>query len=394
MKIDVLLTDGHYKHTYAILRALVEKKLSVGVLFHRKLSLSFSSRYVSKRFIVSPLIYDDESIYLNEIQNILKNNDIKVLLPVGSISNNLASKYKSEINRYTKVPVVDYDKMNLAQNKSETFKFAKEINITIPLTYHINSVDEIENTVEDINFPAVIKKVNPNESGVIYCNNSRELLNLYKENVKQLNANKTLPIIQEYIKGDGVGYYALFNQGKCESYFMHERLHEYPITGGSSTFAKSSYNEELKYLGEKILSSLDWHGVAMVEFKRDRMGHYYLMEINPKFWGSLELSYKAGLNFPYMVYLLALEKKIPSQSYKKDIYFRWSIPHDLMWMKFSNKKQKDEFKSLKNNVRIHNNLHFDDPLTIIFNLLFLIFKYFTDKKFPHSHIKNELLENC
>jgi predicted ATP-grasp superfamily ATP-dependent carboligase len=394
MKLDVLLTDGHYKHTYAIIRALVEKKLSVGVLFHKKLSLSFLSRYVTKRFIVSPFIYDDESIYLNEIISILKNNNIKVLLPIGNISNNLVSRFKSEINRYTKVPIVDYEKMNIAQNKSKTFKLAKEINIPIPLTYHINSVHEIEDIKEKISYPAVIKKVNPNESGVIYCNNSMELTTLYKGNAKQLNEKSKLPIIQEYIRGEGVGFYALFNKGKCKAYFMHERLHEYPITGGSSTLAKSSYNEKLKYMGEKILSALNWHGVAMVEFKRDRMGHYYLMEINPKFWGSLELSYKAGLNFPYMVYLLALEKKIPSQSYKKDIYFRWSIPHDLMWMKFSNKKQKDEFKSLKNNVRIHNNLHFDDPLTIIFNLLFLIFKYFTDKKFPHSHIKNELLENC
>ena len=187
MKLDVLLTDGHYKHTYAIIRALVEKKLSVGVLFHKKLSLSFLSRYVSKRFIVSPFIYDDESIYLNEIISILKNNNIKVLLPIGNISNNLVSRFKSEINRYTKVPIVDYEKMNIAQNKSKTFKLAKEINIPIPLTYHINSVHEIEDIKEKISYPAVIKKVNPNESGVIYCNNSMELTTLYKGNAKQLN---------------------------------------------------------------------------------------------------------------------------------------------------------------------------------------------------------------
>ena len=388
MKLDVLLTDGHYKHTYAIIRALVEKKLSVGVLFHKKLSLSFLSRYVSKRFIVSPFIYDDESIYLNEIISILKNNNIKVLLPIGNISNNLVSRFKSEINRYTKVPIVDYDKMNIAQNKSKTFKLAKEINIPIPLTYHINSVHEIECIKEKISYPAVIKKVNPNESGVIYCNNSMELTTLYKGNAKQLNEKNKLPIIQEYIMGEGVGFYALFNKGKCKAYFMHERLHEYPITGGSSTLAKSSYNEKLKYMGEKILSALNWHGVAMVEFKKDKMGHYYLMEINPKFWGSLELSYTAGLNFPYLAYLLAIDKTVPKSDYNKNTYFRWTFPHDLMWMRFSTKKEKSQFKALKKRVKIYNNIHFNDPLTVIYNSIFFIYKYFTDKKYPHLKVTN------
>ena len=36
MKLNVLLTDGGYKNTYAILRALEEKGLKVGILFIMK----------------------------------------------------------------------------------------------------------------------------------------------------------------------------------------------------------------------------------------------------------------------------------------------------------------------------------------------------------------------
>lgn len=67
---------------------------------------------------------------------------------------------------------------------------------------------------------------------------------------------------------------------------MHKRMREYPITGGSSTAAESMYDPELRDLGLTLLKALDWHGVAMVEFKKDsRDGKYKLMEINPKFWG-------------------------------------------------------------------------------------------------------------
>ena len=50
--------------------------------------------------------------------------------------------------------------------------------------------------------------------------------------------------------------------------------------------------------GERLLTALNWHGVAMVEFKIDATGQHWLMEINPRLWGSLALSIDAGVDFP------------------------------------------------------------------------------------------------
>ena len=67
---------------------------------------------------------------------------------------------------------------------------------------------------------------------------------------------------------------------------MHRRLREYPVTGGPSALAESIYDPMLMEQGLKLLDNLQWHGVAMVEFKKDeRTGRYVLMEINPKFCG-------------------------------------------------------------------------------------------------------------
>jgi len=57
---------------------------------------------------------------------------------------------------------------------------------------------------------------------------------------------------------------------------------------------------------EKLLTSLNWHGVAMVEFKRDnRDGSLRLMEINARFWGSLQLAIDAGVDFPRLLVEIA-----------------------------------------------------------------------------------------
>ena len=186
MKLDVLLTDGDYKNTYAILRALKSKGLRVGILIHKYSSITYFSRLVDKRFIIksnlvknpSPNIFSN---YFNEIKEILKKNEIAVFLPVSNVSYKFAALYKKEIEKYCKVPVVDNETMNIAQDKSITFEHAEKNGIPIPKTFRFNTEEDIYKKIESIKFPCVLKKTNYNESGVVYCNDEKELINAFKK---------------------------------------------------------------------------------------------------------------------------------------------------------------------------------------------------------------------
>jgi hypothetical protein len=91
------------------------------------------------------------------------------------------------------------------------------------------------------------------------------------------------------------------------------------------------YDERLREHGLTLLRALGWHGVAMAEFKRDdRDGEYKLIEINPKFWGSLDLSVAAGVDFPWLAVRLALGDDLPLVvDYEVGLRFRW-IFDDLL----------------------------------------------------------------
>jgi len=363
MKLDVLLTDGDYKNTYAILRALKEKGLKVGILYNDVFSLSFFSKLVDKKFLVKTRLRKnpDEDKFIDfkeEIVNILKNNEISVFMPVGNISYKFASLYKSELQKYCNLALVDDDIMATAQDKSRTFEFAQKFNIPIPRTFTLNNIDEIDDIAKKISYPCVIKKTNYNESGVVYCNNKDELIKNYYLLYRKRKAKMSLPIVQEYITGPGMGYYGLYDNGKCVGYFMHQRIHEFPITGGASTLAKSAFDPELKMLGEKLLMNMNWHGVAMVEFKKDlNDGKFKLMEINPKFWGSFELSHKSGINFAYLNYLVAMQQQVPESNYKNDVHFRWTLPYDILWYRYASKQQRNEFLELKKKEKLYSDIH-------------------------------------
>jgi hypothetical protein len=62
----------------------------------------------------------------------------------------------------------------------------------------------------------------------------------------------------------------------------------------------------------RLLRTFDWQGVAMVEYKREETsGTPYLMEINGRFWGSLQLAIDAGVDFPSLLVEAALGRARP-----------------------------------------------------------------------------------
>ncbi|MDH4223605.1 MAG: ATP-grasp domain-containing protein, partial [candidate division Zixibacteria bacterium] len=262
------------------------------------------------------------------------NGGYDILLPVRSTVTPLVAENEEELSRYANFVITSKDSMEIANNKEKTFKFAEKIGIPIPKTFYPRSMDEVELAVKELSFPVVIKASHGAGSrGVFYVNTHETLFSFFNNYFSSSRTGETrTSMIQELIWGGGYGFFSIFNQGEPRAIFMHKRIREYPITGGPSTVAESYYNPRLKELGLKLLKELKWNGVAMVEFKKDvKDDEFKLMEINPKFWGSLNLAIASGVDFPYLFCLQAMKERYePVFEYKKGVKFRWLFPGDFM----------------------------------------------------------------
>jgi protein-tyrosine-phosphatase len=138
---------------------------------------------------------------------------------------------------------------------------------------------------------------------------------------------------QRHVGGRGVGVEMLFDRGREVWHFVHERLHETPLTGGGSAYRRSVRPpSDLLAAARTLLHALEWHGVAMVEFKVRRDGSFHLMEVNPRFWGSLALAIDCGVNFPLGLWRIAAGlPPVPQPAYRVPYYTR-SLPKDLEWL--------------------------------------------------------------
>ena len=326
--MKVIVTDAHTKHALAAIRSLGKENVDVIGISTYRINPGFYSKYCRKCYICNTP--KNEEKFIQDIELIIRHNNYDVLLPIGFNSCVAVSKNIERLKDYIHIPIVNFDKMKIASDKNLTTSFAKKNGISVPKTYKPSSIEEISDISKKMRFPVVIKALE--ESGSVkYANTKNELMRIYRKECEKYNSQVKkgkYPQIQEYISGTGHGLYALFNHGKPRAFFMHKRLHEFPPTGGPSVMAQSYFDSDLKNLGLKILEDLKWHGVAMVEFKKDFQDNSYkLIEINPKFWGSLDLSITSGVNFPYLACKMCMDGDVePVFDYKKDVIFRWVLP--------------------------------------------------------------------
>jgi predicted ATP-grasp superfamily ATP-dependent carboligase len=348
MNIRVLVTDGDQKHSLGIVRALGRGGFKVGVIVSRKNSLcSFSKYCVSEHLVVA----QENSDYINGLINVYLESSYDVLLPVGSFANFVCIQFRQLLEKSgVRVSLPPTDSFYTAFSKELTAATAMQLGIDSPRTWYFSSLDELESFQYNFTNKIVIKaRLEMGANVVKYVTTKSEFVRVFKALCNEYNWTKAseFPLVQEFIDGPGRGFFALFKDGSPVKVFQHLRLREYPVTGGMSVAAKYDYSIDVEEKGLQLLRSLNWNGIAMVEFKEEISGKLYLLEINPKFWGSIELAIYCGANFPVDYVLLSLEKELGFNYANIGPYkFHWPLHGDLQTSFNSIKRFKAFLKDL------------------------------------------------
>ena len=227
--------------------------------------------------------------------------------------------------------------LRTALDKSLTLEIAAGLHIPVPESVLISSEDFIPACNS---FPVVLKPVSSQILAEDHVKQVRPVI-VYNDAERRGQLRSMLQdsavLQQELVPGHGVGVEVLYDKGQLIWYFSHERLHE--GTGRNGLGSGSTYRRsvrpkpELLRDAKSLLDSLQWHGLAMVEFKYSDDGRYWLMEINPRLWGSLALAIDAGVDFPYGLLRLATGQAVPPQPKYKLNYRTRVFLHDLVWIR-------------------------------------------------------------
>jgi predicted ATP-grasp superfamily ATP-dependent carboligase len=324
--VKVLVTDGANRVALAVVRALGRAGAQVSVVEQERFALktpaSFRSRFVARHDVLPTLA--DDGAFIEALAERSRGQDI--LLPV-STNVVLACAAQRECFQ-ARLPIAPLNVLRRANDKSAVLAIARKAGVPIPVTYAPEDEEELHEVVSRVRLPAVVKLRDDAgtilEPGQRYAigRNQIEVCDAYH----RLHAMKAFPLIQEKVEGPGYGVGVLAEEGRILASFSHRRIREYPVTGGPSTLCVSVEEPRMTDYAAKMIRELGWTGVAMVEFKKD--DDFRLMEVNPRFWGSLPLATRAGVNFPELLCRLAMGDAIKAPTrYDADVRLRF-LPLD------------------------------------------------------------------
>jgi predicted ATP-grasp superfamily ATP-dependent carboligase len=357
-KLRVFVTDGSYPNSLAAVRALSIAGYRVTLGERQGVSsprtIGFWSRYCSESFRY-PDPYNDPRACALALSEHFRLSNYSVAIPVGLDMVQLFIDFRDILSVPAMLPALPV--FQIASNKRLTFQHAAVLGIPIPHT--LAGVNW-----RDLAAPVVFK--HPRRGALIAY--TREQAAFHAE---QLGPELQTHMAQEYIPGqNGFGYFGFFQNGRETGHFMHERLMQFPKEGGPSVVARAIRSSPIRELGRSLLESLNWHGVAMVEFKRsDTDGKFYLMEINPKLWGSLDLAIQSGCNFPVWIAEAAVTGRLPdSGHYHEGLCYQWVIPNGIKcFLKYPEFRMKFLRNLFTPNVRT--DLRWLDPLPAVVGLI-------------------------
>jgi predicted ATP-grasp superfamily ATP-dependent carboligase len=324
----VMVTDGEQRAALAIVRSLGRAGYPVHVCSSRFPSLAGASRHArSESSVPDPLGQPDG--YARRVADRIRQTGATVVIPVTEASLLALLPHRAVLGE-VRIPCPEAAVVSRICDKSLVLRTASDLGLHVPGQRILQRPTDRPAGMADLPFPVVLKPARsvagagPRKVklGVAYAKTPQEL----EAKLHGLPDEAFPLLLQQRIVGPGIGVFLLLWDGELIATFAHRRLREKPPSGGVSVYRESvPADPALVIPSRRLLDAFDWQGVAMVEFKvEEASGKAYLMEVNGRFWGSLQLAVDAGVDFPALLVAAALDRHPePVTTYRAGVRSRW-----------------------------------------------------------------------
>ena len=243
---------------------------------------------------------------------------------------------RAELSRYFSFVVADTETAERIANKRTQYEFAEANNVPLSRMFPVKTVEDVERVSSAIAYPCVVKPVYSDlwrdyreGLGQIHwqklavVSSPVELVDAYT----QMSRSGLEFLLQEFVPGGDDQIFSVFlyldRNSKLLAAFARQKLRQWPVEQGSGCFVVSVVAPEVIQQSTALLQSLNYSGLANVEFKKDaRDGEFKLIEINIRSGNLVSIAIDLGMDFPYIAYCDAVGQAITvDQHYRAGHYW-------------------------------------------------------------------------
>jgi len=117
-------------------------------------------------------------------------------------------------------------------------------------------------------------------------------------------------LVQEYVPGQDFCLTALYDRGHRLASAAYRNLSQFPRPAGAGVLRETVADGPFLQTADKLFGALCWTGVVEADFRWDGAGDPFLIEVNPRFWAGLFHTVESGVDFPWMLYELAVSGRV------------------------------------------------------------------------------------
>lgn len=261
--------------------------------------------------------------YAHALAEVAERIGASAVLP-GTENALLALTEREHLFRNAAVGTSSAASLKRALDKEELARLASEAGLNAPPTIVVERA-ELQRRAAELRYPAIVKPPRtrmPGKDGVLRHGGARWVGSA----AELLASADSLPgerwLVQAYLSGDLVAVCGVAWKGRvvCRIHQIAHRISP-PLCGGSSYAATIAPDRELDNGVERLVELLAWSGVFQVQFVRT-LERSYVIDFNPRIYGTLALAVAAGLNLPDVWASLVLGATPSVNGYRVGVHFR------------------------------------------------------------------------
>lgn len=339
---DVLVLDAAFKQSLASVRSLGQAGLRVAAAEcfaecdPRLPVAGFRSGYSALNQIL-PSYVADASAYGAAIVDFVRQHPTRVVLPTMDGSIATLMHVRDQLAEFDcTVALAANFALDVANDKDRTLAVADRLGIGYPRTLRICSLEEVPNLLAEFEFPFVLKPTiswaaqSAMRLAPIEVVSKDEVLEVTS---KFLAAGVSV-LGQQWVSGRREGITLFIVDGEVMASCAHATLRTTPALGGASVLRQSiPIPPDLLDSSVRLVKAIGLDGVCEVEYRRDKDGHPFLMEVNARLAGTIKNALHSGVDFPLMVWKWATGQPLTRvDGYKTGVRTRW-LRGDIRWLR-------------------------------------------------------------
>lgn len=350
----------------SLVRALSKAKCFVVLLCGSEHNYADSSRYVNK--IIRTNLKDISDEYLHQVEEILKNDGIDVMIPMGDSAASFISKNLERLQRITHVKMPLYDNFLKGYDKNLLMSLCEEKGYSHPETVDLSKVALDDERLKSFPYPAMLKpNCTTGGRGMVEVFSFDEMKAKY-ETLHQQYGDYHL---QRFVRAGGrqvkIQIYIDEDKNLVNSSVMR-KIRWYPNKAGSNCCAVSIREPEIVNICYSILKDINWVGFADFDAIEDPdTGELLIMEINPRVPACIQMAMVSGINWAEIIVNGYMDKPQKTYEYKEGEYLR-HLGLEMLWFKHAESRKNTDpnwFKFFGKHIHYQDMSDWTDPMPFL-----------------------------